>query len=430
MTRLGFGYAVSIVVAVAMLAGCRGSQPSLPSVQSGALSGPDAVAGGKIKHIVYIVQEGRSFDNLFQGYPGADTVSKGMNSKGQTIALQPWSLKKAYRIDESAGSMFAACNGTGRLPGTDCRMNGFDKEKSSYGGPPNPQYVYVPHGESKPYFEMAREWVVGDKMFASQLDESFSAHEYIIAAQAGRAVDIPDDVPWGCDAPVGASISTLTDKRTFGPTEFPCFHYQTLGGELGNAGLSWRYYTSTTGIDGYAAIKGSYWQAHIVKPSQRFLKDVANGNLANFTWVAPPNCLDSDAGGCGGGYGPSWVAAVVNTVGESKFWDSTAILVQWDDWGGFYDHVPPSYENFDGLGFRVPLLVISPYAKRDYVSHVEYETASVLRFAEDVYGLGRLAAADGRAKSPAADCFDFSQKPRPFVPIKAPKGIKFFLKGT
>ncbi len=426
MTRLGFGYAVSIVVAVGMLAGCRGSQPSLPLVQSGALSGPDPVAGGKIKHIVYIVQEGRSFDNLFQGYPGADTVSKGMNSKGQTIALQPWSLKKAYRIDESAGSMFAACNGTGRLPGTDCRMNGFDKEES-YGGPPNPQYVYVPHGESKPYFEMAHEWVVGDKMFASQLDESFSAHEYVIAAQAGRAVDIPDEVPWGCSAPPGTTIATITDRRTLGRTEFPCFHYQTLGGELENAGLSWRYYAGTNGIDGYGAIKGSYWQAHIVKPSQQFLKDVANGDLASFTWVTPPNCLDSDDGGCGGGYGPSWVAALVNTVGKSKFWDSTAIFVQWDDWGGFYDHVPPSYKNFDGLGFRVPLLVISPYAKRDFVSHVEYETASVLRFAEDVYRLNRLAAADKRATSPATDCFDFSQKPRPFVPIDAPKGIKFFL---
>jgi phospholipase C len=425
MARSRVRQAVSIVVAVGMLTGCRGSQPSLPFDQSGAVSSPDTFAGGKIKHIVYIVQEGRSFDNLFQGYPGADTVSKGLDSMGQTITLQPWSLRKAYRIDDSARAMFAACNGTGRVPGTRCRMNAFDKEES-YGGPRNPQYVYVPHGESKPYFEMGHEWVVADRMFASQLDQSFTAHQYIIAAQAARAVDNPDGLPWGCDAADGTLISTLTEKRTFGPTEFPCFDYQTLGAELEKAGLSWRYYASKTGIDGYAAIKGSYWQRHTVERPQQFLKDVADGSLANFTWVTP-NCLDSDAGSCGGGYGPSWVAALVNTVGKSKFWDSTAIFVQWDDWGGFYDHAPPSYKNFDGLGFRVPLLVISPYAKRDYVSHAEYETASVLRFTEDVYGLGRLAAADARARSPASDCFDFSQKPRPFVPIKAPKGIKFFL---
>ncbi len=87
-------------------------------------------------------------------------------------------------------------------------------------------------------------------------------------------------------------------------------------------------------------------------------------------------------------------------MGESKFWDSTAIFVQWDDWGGIYDHVPPPYENRDGLGFRVPLIVMSPYAKKNYVSHVVYETASVLRFTEDLFGLRRLAAADARANSP------------------------------
>jgi phospholipase C len=118
---------------------------------------------------------------------------------------------------------------------------------------------------------------------------------------------------------------------------------------------------------------------------------------------------------------------LVNAVGKSKFWDSTAIFVQWDDWGGLYDHVPPPFKDYDGLGFRVPLLVISPYAKKDYVSHVQYETASVLRFAEDVFGLDRLAAADKRAVSPAKDCFDFSQPPRKFVPIKAPLDASFFM---
>jgi phospholipase C len=114
-------------------------------------------------------------------------------------------------------------------------------------------------------------------------------------------------------------------------------------------------------------------------------------------------------------------------VGRSKFWDTTAIFVQWDDWGGVYDHVAPPYEAFDSLGFRVPLLVISPYAKKGYVSHVRYETASMLRFAEDLWGLNQLAAADKRATSPAGDCFDFTQKPRAFIPIESPEGESFFL---
>ena len=97
----------------------------------------------------------------------------------------------------------------------------------------------------------------------------------------------------------------------------------------------------------------------------------------------------------------------------------------WDDWGGWFDPVTPVYEDYDGLGFRVPLLIVSPYAKKGYVTHVQYETASVLRFIEDNFGLKTLAASDGRANDPAADAFDFNQAPRRFVPIAGsqPNGV-------
>jgi phospholipase C len=171
---------------------------------------------------------------------------------------------------------------------------------------------------------------------------------------------------------------------------------------------------------------GRGWK-NVVSPNWKFIADVRRGRLANFTWITPV-CDDSDHVAClNGGYGPSWVAALVNTVGKSRFWDSTAIFVIWDDWGGLYDHVPPPYKNYDGLGFRVPLIVISPYAKQNYVSHVQYETASVLRFAEDLFDLDQLAAADKRAVSPAKDCFDFSQSPRKFIPIKAPLDASYFM---
>ncbi|MBV8530912.1 MAG: hypothetical protein JO104_06310, partial [Candidatus Eremiobacteraeota bacterium] len=309
----------------------------------------------------------------------------------------------------------------------------------AYGGPPNPQYVYVPHHDSRPYFDMAHEWVVADRMFQSQLDESFVAHQYIIAAQAESSVNLPFGL-WGCGGGKGDVVNTITLRRNpAGPRRPPCFDYQTLGDELDNAGLSWRFYTSKNGApssdgaaywSGYQAVQhiryGPDWIKDVITPQKRLLTDVPAGKLANFTWITPL-CLDSDHVNCGGGFGPSWVAAIVNTIGESKFWDSTAIFVQWDDWGGLYDHVPPPFRDYDGLGFRVPLLVISPYAKHNRVSHVQYETASVLRFAEDLFGLGQLAAADERAASPAADCFDFSAKPRAFVPIKAPKGRSFFI---
>jgi phospholipase C len=282
---------------------------------------------------------------------------------------------------------------------------------------------------------MAHEGVLADRMFQSQLDESFVAHQYIIAAQAHSSVNVPW-LAWGCEGGPGDSVQTITHQRTVAASQPACFDYQTLGDEFDTAGLEWRFYTSKYSQplggywSGYQAVrhifKGPDWRKDIITPQKRFLTDVAAGKLASFTWITP-TCPDSDHLACGGGFGPSWVASVVNAVGQSKFWKTTAIFVQWDDWGGLYDPVAPPYRGYDGVGFRVPLLVLSPYAKANYVSHVQYETASVLRFAEDLFGLGQLAAADRRATSPAADCFDFSQKARAFVPIKAPRGPGFFL---
>ncbi|MBV8530855.1 MAG: hypothetical protein JO104_06020 [Candidatus Eremiobacteraeota bacterium] len=429
----------AVVLATLALGACSfGARSTLPSLQSGALLRTlDRTGAGKIEHVVYVVQENRSFNDLFQGYPGADTVSSGKDSKGRTIALKPVSLTVKYDIDHSSRGMFAACNGSGKLPGTKCRMDGFDRE-IQYDGPPDGQYAYVPHRESKPYFAMAHEWVLADRMFQSQIDESFEAHQYVIAAQAHSSVDLPNG-PWGCEPGPSDTVNTITRNRTYGTLQPPCFDYRTLGDELDASGSSWRFYSSKYGArngdsavwSAYQAVKHIYdgpdWKRDVITPQKQFLTDVAAGKLASFTWITPI-CPNSDHVNCGGGFGPSWVAAVVNAIGESKFWNSTAIFVQWDDWGGLYDPVPPPFEDYDGLGFRVPLLVISPYAKKNYVSHVQYETASVLRFAEDLFGLHRLAAADRRAASPAADCFDFRQKPRAFVPIEAPKGREFFLR--
>ena len=341
-----------------------------------ALHALDATGAGKIKHVVFIVQENRSFDNLFQGYPNADTVPKGKDSHGKEIALKAVSLSAVYILDHSLAAMFTDCNGTGSPKGTHCRMNGFNEEHHSPGphGIGLPMYVYVPHKETKPYFDMAHEWVLSDRTFQSQLDESFVAHQYVIAAQAGSAVNLPSGSIWGC-GDTTEKVFTITKERKAGPQVAPCFNYQTLGDEFDKAKLPWRFYAGTYGGthgDGgewsaYQAIDHIYngpdWAKDVIAPNWKFITDVRAGKLADFTWITPV-CDDSDHANCGGGYGPSWVAALVDTVGESKFWASTAIFVIWDDWGGLYDHVPAPYKDYDGLGFRVPLLVISPYAKK------------------------------------------------------------------
>jgi len=409
-----------------LCAGCAPQRaPDPPFLPLQSSSGFLNDAGGPprrtIRHIVWVMQENRSFDNLFQGYPGADTRSSGEDSHGRTIRLQARSFASGYDIDHSSVAYFAACNGTGSIPGTNCRMNGFDDETVNCSAecPTHPQYAYVPHSETKLYFEMAHRYVLGDRMFASHLDASYISHQYMIAGQANHAVDFPTGA-WGC---TGGSntITTLTALRGNGPSIPTCQNYQTLGDELDAAGRSWRLYSDkrTSEWIAYRSIRhirfGPDWRKDIVGSSVQFIADVNHGQLADMTWVTPA-CIHSDHAVCESTSGPEWVADVVNALGQSPFWDTTAIFVMWDEWGGWYDHVRPPYADFDGLGFRVPLLVISPYAKRGYVSHVQYEHGSLLRFIEDCFGLPRLAASDSRANSPT-DAFDFSQPPRRFVPF-------------
>jgi len=425
---------------VLSLAGCAVQQPVQHSIPVESAHVPFVLpasfdhhaATGKIQHVVIIVQENRSFDNLFHGYPGADTVSSGLDSNNQVIRLQPVGLEDRYVLDHSAAAMFSACNGT--PPGQNCTMNGFNNDISN-GGPANPQYVYVPHAESKPYFALANEFVLADRMFQSHLDESFVSHQYLIAAQADSAVDLPKAL-WGCDGGSDDTVETITQNRTYGPQLQACFDYMTLGDELDHARLTWRFYTSTINSNGgewsgYQAVRhiryGPDWGTDVITPQTQFFTDLAGGNLANVTWITP-TCETSDHVNCGGKLGPQWVSTLVNAIGESQFWNTTAIFVMWDDWGGLYDHVPPPYEDYDGLGFRVPLLMISPYARQGSVTHVQYETGSILRFIEDRYGLSQLSASDARANDPANDpaAFDFAQSPRAYHRVHTLYAPQFF----
>jgi phospholipase C len=387
----------------------------------------------KIKHVVIIMQENRGFNYLFKGYPGATTFSSGKNSHGQTITLQPVSMAAPYDIDHQSFDMFMACDGN--PPGENCKMDGFDLEYVGGSAPVNPEYRYAPSSEIQPYLNMAGQYVLGDMMFNSNLDASFVSHQYIIAAQGNHMVNLPSG-NWGCGGGPSDMVASLNADRSYGANQSPCQNYTTIGDELGKKGLSWRYYTANASDIGfiwsaYQAVShdryGRAWQ-HVISPPSQFLTDAANGALAHVSWVLP-TWVNSDHSGNGSTTGPSWVAQVVNAVGQSKNWSSTAIFILWDEWGGWYDNVPPPYVDYDGLGFRIPLLIISPYAKQGSVTHVQYEHGSILRFIEDDFGLAQLAASDTRASDPAADpaAFDFSQKPRPFAPFAAPFGRSYFL---
>ena len=168
------------------------------------------------------------------------------------------------------------------------------------------------------------------------------------------------------------------------------------------------------------------------------LTDIQSGQLATVTWVIP-DATESDHAEINDGTGPAWVASVVNAIGASPFWANTAIFITWDDWGGWYDHVPPPLGYSDGTsseyvyGFRVPLLVVSPYAKAGYISHQVHDFGSILKYIEEDFQLTAVApGAPGYADSSTvtndmSDCFDYSQTPLKFNSIQANKKAAYFI---
>ncbi len=437
-----------VLVLLAVFGGCA------PSGHAAFVS----AARVHVAHVVIVIQENRSFDNLFHGYPGADTVDFGLAHDRSRVQLKPVSLTVGYDISNGFEDFIRSYDG-GKMDGFDTRHVGPVHEANV---PLNvaqyPEYAYVPHDEVKPYFDMASQYVLADHMFQSNIDQSFVAHLYLIAGQAAHAANLPNHYPWGCDARLGTTVWTIDDYRHYDLRVPPCFNFPTLGDELTTAHRSWTYYAPAVddsirwqrfelwrqkhsrskpppapefgqNWSSYQAVShdryGNAWK-HVVSGSNRFFTDIHAGKLAEVTWIVP-DWRDSDHSLSRSATGPSWVSAVVNAVGGSKYWNDTVVFVVWDDSGGWYDHVPPPQLDFDGLGFRVPLLVISPYAKRAFVAHTQYEFGSLLSFVEQVYGLRALSSSDSRAND-LSDAFDFDQPPRPFTRIAAPHDERFFMR--
>ena len=163
----------------------------------------------------------------------------------------------------------------------------------------------------------------------------------------------------------------------------------------------------------------------MISPSPQILTDIEAGKLAQVTWVVPAGSYSDHAGPGLTAQGPDWVAAITNAIGASQYWNSTAIFITWDDWGGWYDHVNPPVVDAMGLGFRVPLIVVSPYARHGYISHTTHEFSGFLKYTEEVFGLPNLGQRDVAADD-FADCFDYTQTPQPYVPVPVTTSGAFF----
>lgn len=428
-------------------AGCAGAGHIAGGPQ---IAVPASGGSGKIEHVVIVIQENRSFDDLFATFPGADGTTVGRTQEGSVygyVPLKMSALKERCDLRHSYNHYLSDYD--------DGKMDGFNSEGGSGHCPDKATapYQYVDPKQIQPYWDIAQRYVLADHTFQTQGSGSFTAHQDLIAggttidpSQNTSLVDNPSGTPWGCDArakTVTSLLEAVSSKLEFeyhkGP--FPCLTYATLRDVLDAQGVSWKYYSPPViggegaiwnAFDAIQAVRyGPEWGVNVTDSNLQFFTDVSSGSLPAVSWVVPDR-QNSDHPGSGGDTGPSWVASIVNAVGESAYWNSSAIVIVWDDWGGFYDHVaPPFQDKWGGLGFRVPMLVVSPYDKRGqssgggYVSKTQYEFGSILKFVEDTFGLSRIGTTDVRANS-IADCFSFSQKPRRFSPIQASYSRRYF----
>ena len=370
------------------------------------------------------------------GYPRATTQNYGYNTHGQKIVLHAENLGTGWDLDHSAGAFFNECNGRGKLPGTKCRMNGWNTERVAQDAPKHPAYAYVSREKIQAYWDIAQQYVLSDRTFASNLDGSFVAHQYTIAAYASHAVDYPLTY-WGCEGGPTDKVPTLKQDRSLGRRIQPSLRRSVdrKRGRPGRRELALLYGRPERRRWPLELVSGQpqslrrprlehqYRQPAVAVPHRRRQRPARRRHLDHADLGE-----NSDHSGLYAKGGPAWIASLVNAIGESKFWKTTAIFIMWDDWGGRFDPVEPVYEDYDGLGFRVPLIVVSPYAKNGTVTHVQYETASVLRYIEDNFGLPPLAASDGRANDPANDpaVFDYLQHPRPFKKIGGGKPAAYW----
>lgn len=442
------GLALAVACSVGLSACGGGSSNTTPTAVATAAatavpgSATQQVSGSPIAHVIVVTMENRTPDNLFGSsfltsngpYPGADVKTQGGIATSLASPLDPGHSYPQLVAEWNNGA-----------------MNGFVSDPVYQIGisAPLPANLtagfalgYVPSTENILYHQLAYQYAFADRMFSSRLVASFPGHQFLVAGQSGAA-DNPPTTIWGCDSPAGTLAPTFGPPETAGPGATPCYDYQTLGDLLDSKGISWAYYSGPPGtidgnIDAYGAIKHIRYGADFAKvstPLTNINNDIQNCNLPSVTYINAPTFASDHSATLSAG-GPGFVGDLYLQLIQTKYaasaacqyTNNTAMIVTWDDSGGWADHVaPPKDANGVSYGMRVPLLVLSPYARSGYtaavptgylpfVSHVQHDYGSILHFIEKNYGLpqGGLGARDAMADD-LSDMFNYTQTPIPPV---------------
>jgi phospholipase C len=331
--------------------------------------------------VVVIMMENHTFDNFFGRFPGANGVT----------------LPRASNPVRSDFNHNAAATGAAVDSG---KMDGF----------PVRSMVQYTQADIPIYWNYAKQFGLGDNFFASMTTSSSPNHMVLVTAQNGGVYETGSQS--GCLS--AQNDLSYSKKNTGNPYwSYPCYNVNNLPALFKTRNISWRYY-ATTGIwDAPNMIQPLYTSPYDVHKQGQFIQDVQSRKMADVSWITPPGHDGSDHPPSSTLPAQNFVADQVNAVMNSPYWANTAIFVTWDEWGGFYDHVPPPQLDKLGLGPRVPLLVISPYAKQGYISHQLSEFASFDKFIETNWNLPNLGQRDAdNATSDLMDYFNFAQTPQ------------------
>jgi phospholipase C len=458
-----------------------------PIVKSLLLAGFAAIfaeaAPPSFQHVIVIVQENRTPDNLFQGLcappygsaAGCSTrptgsqyniqTSNWFNKASTTGITQPTGLDLAAKFDMShTHPAFVAMCDVDPKTGA-CKMDGAAGVSCTPKCPKNTVFSFVSNtiGILDPYLNLATGFGWANYMFQTNQGPSFPAHQFLFggtsapsaaddAAGIFAAENPPLETPVGCTAPAGTTVQLIDSNGSEKEAVYPCFEHMTMVDLLPST-FTWKYYAPGAGSIWTApnAIQhicessgqggectGKSWSENVDLMPPNVLRDIQDCKLRSMSWVVPTGA-NSDHAGINDGGGPSWVASIVNAIGNSTscdgntgYWKDTAILIVWDDWGGWYDHESPTMlskpEGDYQYGFRVPLIVVSAYTPAGYINNARHDFGSILRFIEFNFGIaqGALNFADARANDNLTDFFSLSQAQK-FGTIQAPKDASFFL---
>jgi phospholipase C len=401
--------AVLILVAVGLLAAAWILPASAQTSQQatalpGALEAPPA---GAIQHLVVIVEENSTFDHVLGWLPtvnghGTDQTVRSQIGQPKQLKMKGFSKLKQNAFQVNHGQEVLSNGPTAARQSYDNgAMDGFYQAQRAAGKNPNLSFTFIDPNANAPWGTLGEQGVVFDRYFSSAM-----------AGSLPNTLNLVAGTTKGRDTGASADLRSLWHSHIH--TIFDAANDSAIDPANQDAVVTWRYYVGGLGqIDGQKVADGEYAASTQATPSQLywapvlsmrrfwtdtaysanirtqndFFPDAAAGDLPNITYILPqPTSHEPQV------EGPDLRAmSVVNAIRMSPDWPSTAVVITWDDWGGYYDHVPPPApsKTTDGtqLGFRVPMILLSPYVTGNQVSHQRLDHSSIPALAASLFGL-------------------------------------------